>query len=173
MANAPIINAIPTTYKGITFRSRTEARWAVFLDQLPIEWQYEAEGYQLQSGWYVPDFWLPDLDVFLEVKPSFRDGIEKANELSATTGKSVYITDGGPAFIDRDGGGPRLSLCGDEWHTFVMCGECGAWGIYFEGEQGEQWCDCPRNWMRRPEWWIDPAIEFVQKYNFWNPGGAR
>lgn len=55
-----MIAAIPAAYNGYRFRSRTEARWAVFLDILNIRWEYEVEGYQLADGLrYLPDFWLP------------------------------------------------------------------------------------------------------------------
>lgn len=60
--------AIETRYKGFRFRSRTEARWAVFFDAMGYEWQYELEGYELSEGWYLPDFWLPQFNVFAEVK---------------------------------------------------------------------------------------------------------
>ena len=40
------IKAIETTYKGYRFRSRLEARWAVFFETLGIRWKYENEGYQ-------------------------------------------------------------------------------------------------------------------------------
>jgi hypothetical protein len=54
------IPAIETRYAGYLFRSRTEARWAVFFDALGIAWEYEPEGYDLgEVGWYLPDFWLP------------------------------------------------------------------------------------------------------------------
>jgi hypothetical protein len=52
------IKAIETRYKGYKFRSRLEARWAVFFDAMGIVWDYEREGYQLPSGYYLPDFWL-------------------------------------------------------------------------------------------------------------------
>jgi len=42
------ITAIPTEYAGCTFRSRLEARWAVFFDAMRIEWQYE--GAQLRTS---------------------------------------------------------------------------------------------------------------------------
>ena len=43
---------------------------AVFFDALGIEWEYEKEGYDLgKAGWYLPDFWLPQAQVFLEIKP--------------------------------------------------------------------------------------------------------
>lgn len=54
------IKAIETRYKGYRFRSRLEARWAVFFDALGIEWKYEPEGFELSDGTrYLPDFWLP------------------------------------------------------------------------------------------------------------------
>lgn len=59
---------IQTRYKGCKFRSRLEARWAVFFDAMAIEWEYEKEGYELPSGNYLPDFWLPQVSMWAEVK---------------------------------------------------------------------------------------------------------
>lgn len=51
------INAIETEYNGYKFRSRLEAKWAVFFDALGIDYEYEPEGFELQSGKkYLPDF---------------------------------------------------------------------------------------------------------------------
>jgi len=62
-------SVIQTQYKGYRFRSRLEARWAVFLDSLPVQWEYEKEGYHLQDGsLYLPDFWLSGLGIWLEIK---------------------------------------------------------------------------------------------------------
>jgi len=63
------VAAIPCTYKGINFRSRTEARWAVFFDSLKWNWIYEHDFYRLPSGFYLPDFYLPDFMAHAEVKP--------------------------------------------------------------------------------------------------------
>ena len=63
------IKPIETLYKGYRFRSRLEARWAVFFDALRIEWEYEPEGVILSDGTpYLPDFWLPRFHTFFEVK---------------------------------------------------------------------------------------------------------
>jgi hypothetical protein len=71
--------AIETSYAGCRFRSRLEARWAVFLTAAGIGWQYEAQGYLCPSRlWrketppapYLPDFWLPELGLHAEVKGS-------------------------------------------------------------------------------------------------------
>lgn len=65
-----MIKAIETHYKGYRFRSRLEARWAVFFDALGIQWEYEKEGYDLgEAGWYLPDFWLPEVNMYVEIKP--------------------------------------------------------------------------------------------------------
>lgn len=60
---------IETHYNDLRFRSRLEARWAIFLDALSIPYQYEPEGYHLGSlGNYLPDFFLPTLNLWLEIK---------------------------------------------------------------------------------------------------------
>lgn len=64
-----MIKAIETEYKGYRFRSRLEARWAVFFDALGIKWEYEKEGFDLgPAGLYLPDFWLPQVEMWGEVK---------------------------------------------------------------------------------------------------------
>ena len=69
------IKPIETQYKGYLFRSRLEARWAVFFDACGVRWEYEPEGYILPSGQkYLPDFLLhgvdgrAPVDLFVEVK---------------------------------------------------------------------------------------------------------
>lgn len=53
------IKPIQTKYKGCNFRSRLEARYAIYFDALGIKWEYEIEGYNINGKWYLPDFWLP------------------------------------------------------------------------------------------------------------------
>jgi len=51
------IKPIQTRYKNYHFRSRLEARWAVFFDALGLKWEYEPEGFDLGNGvLYLPDF---------------------------------------------------------------------------------------------------------------------
>ena len=64
-----MIKAIETRYAGYHFRSRLEARWAVFFDSLKIKYRYEPEGFKFSDECYLPDFYLPDLKMFAEVKP--------------------------------------------------------------------------------------------------------
>ena len=80
-----MIKAIETSYKGYRFRSRLEARWAVFFDALGIKWEYEKEGFDLGDGLrYLPDFWLPDHLWFVEVKaiPPVDDELAKIRALN-------------------------------------------------------------------------------------------
>lgn len=52
-----MIKPIETRYDGYRFRSRLEARWAVFFNSLGIDYQYEPEGFELPNGRrYLPDF---------------------------------------------------------------------------------------------------------------------
>ena len=72
---------IETFYNGYRFRSRLEARWAVFFDVGNIEYEYEPEGYVLSDGtYYLPDFYLPKLDAFVEVKRDTEDGRKEVHE---------------------------------------------------------------------------------------------
>jgi hypothetical protein len=76
------IKPIETVYNGCRFRSRLEARWAVFFDALGIDYEYETEGYDLgrELGWYLPDFYLPTLNYWVEIKP-IRDDLDVADGL--------------------------------------------------------------------------------------------
>jgi hypothetical protein len=63
-----MIQAIHTSYEGQRFRSRLEARWAMYMTTLNIPWQYEKEAFDLDGLTYVPDFWLPSHRAWLETK---------------------------------------------------------------------------------------------------------
>lgn len=75
------IRAVPLTYRGITFRSSLEADWAATLDELGIYWQYEPIALQLPSGQqYLPDFHLPAINTWAEVKGPHWERMDKAVE---------------------------------------------------------------------------------------------
>jgi len=87
---------IKTWYKGIEYRSRLEARWAVFFDILGLKAQYEPEGYALSDGtWYLPDFYLPERDLYVEVKYHGGD-FTKAVMLAENRGINMWLADGYP-----------------------------------------------------------------------------
>lgn len=93
------IQPIPTFYKGITYRSRVEARWQIFFNRLNLHAVWEKEGYPLPSGWYLPDYWITTLEHFAEVKgKEFSDvEIERCRELAIATGFPVLLLPDVPA----------------------------------------------------------------------------
>jgi hypothetical protein len=96
------IKAIETHYDGYRFRSRLEARWAVFLNSLKEPYEYEKEGYSLPSGNYLPDFWLPRMDCWMEIKgekPTEYE-IQLCEELALATDKPIVIVHGLPVVPD-------------------------------------------------------------------------
>lgn len=51
------LKPIKTNYMGFSFRSRLEARWAVFFQHMNMKWEYESEGFVTDDGLqYLPDF---------------------------------------------------------------------------------------------------------------------
>lgn len=60
--------SIPTMYNGTRFRSKLEADWARFFDKHRMKYAYEPEGFNLGGVWYLPDFYLPEIKTFVEVK---------------------------------------------------------------------------------------------------------
>lgn len=103
-----MIKSIDTRYNGYNFRSRTEARWAVFFDFLGWKWDYEIRDFMLPSGRYLPDFYFPDINVWAEVKPEELTPIEllKCKELSLFINKTdnqsfdVILLEGVPSLMN-------------------------------------------------------------------------
>lgn len=104
-----MIKAIETTYKGYRFRSRLEARWAVFFDALGYSWEYEPEGFDIDGLWYLPDFRIQGIDTnpdkycfWFEVKPSIdavdQQGLEKLTAFSQALdgAQELILLDGLP-----------------------------------------------------------------------------
>lgn len=92
------IQPIQTRYRGRFFRSRLEARYAIFFDKLGIRWQYEPEGFDLHGGSrYLPDFWIEQGGFFAEVKPSHLSFDGKHRDFCNQTGYGLLLLDGEPA----------------------------------------------------------------------------
>ena len=91
---------IETFYNGYRFRSRLEARWAVFFDALGVEYDYEPEGFDLGNGlYYLPDFKIKcwgtrgeindkPFDLWIEVKGEMTQ--EDADKIYEFAGQIVY-----------------------------------------------------------------------------------
>ena len=64
------VRPIETVYNGYRFRSRLEAKWAVYFNKLQIPYVYENEGFIIgDKVCYLPDFYLRSMNAFVEIKP--------------------------------------------------------------------------------------------------------
>ena len=122
-----MIKSLPSYWGGTTFRSRVEARWAVFFDRIKMRWEYEPEGYELGDGtWYLPDFWLPDMSTWAEVKPDDGPTDEERSRVTMLvrgTGHNCLVLNGAPwprmyefCVLD-DLGTYWANVCFDDKHT--------------------------------------------------------
>ena len=139
------IKAIETVYNGYRFRSRLEARWAVFFDAMGIKYLYEPQGFKFDDGTtYLPDFviygvrhrsWEDEYEpVIIEVKgvmaPIDEHKIKKMSEHMP-----VLVLGDIPKDSDE-----YLRKMDDDWrfHSFsYMDGDC-YWAT-FSKYKGEAW----------------------------------
>ena len=130
------LTAIQTVFKGHLFRSRLEARWAVFFDQFirgGLKWEYEPEGFDLDGIYYLPDFRVTNPQgqvTWYEVKPE--NGIltpEEHHKLeafhNALNARLPDETQGDYTYMDF------AVLRGDPYHLLMgghagMCPRCGS-----------------------------------------------
>lgn len=107
--------ALVTEYAGVRFRSRLEARTAVFMDSVNIKWKYEVFTCRFppecDKSSYTPDFFLPELQLFVEIKPAFPhiDEMKACEDFVKTTGTPIILLFGdalGSAYrcSKKDGG---------------------------------------------------------------------
>ena len=59
-------------YRGIKFRSGWEVQFYKHCLGLGYHPKYEKESFKTPWGYYVPDFWVPELKTYFEVKGFFR-----------------------------------------------------------------------------------------------------
>lgn len=60
-------------YNNIHFRSSWEANFAKWCDLSGIKWKYEAKTFDLGQTTYTPDFYLPEFDLWIEIKGWWKD----------------------------------------------------------------------------------------------------
>lgn len=121
----PTIKAKPTVYKGVSFRSRLEARSAAAFDRQGCSWRYEYDTYQAGGTGYVPDFYVVDrsgVAVWVEVKPNQAavDDDHKARQFARTVIEPVFYAIEGESFLHR----PE-----DPWDSEVWVSPLHLWQI--------------------------------------------
>ena len=104
---APRPRSAPTQFDGITFRSGTDARCAVFFNAVGVKYEYEKFTfhfpYLLNPGVagkarYTPDFYLPDFNQWVEIKgvePNKTDAL-KCQRLARETKEPAFVYVGFP-----------------------------------------------------------------------------
>lgn len=149
------MKSIETKWKGWRFRSRTEARWAVFLEAVGISFEYEPEGVILSSGPYLPDFRFELYSDFrksggepievvaqcwLEIKGQTptEDELKRCSDLAIESRAAVLLAVGAPdarpqiyEFSGHPHGEGFDALCRryDGLATFAACSERGGIGL--------------------------------------------
>lgn len=117
------LKPIETRYKGYRFRSRLEARWAVFFDALGLKWEYEPEGFELPNGVrYLPDFRVTSpqgVVSWYEIKAPGKAADSKMDALEASmapsggesaTDLSFVTLEGDPLLVTYENK-PRMNIC--------------------------------------------------------------
>lgn len=146
-----MIKPIETRYSGCKFRSRLEARHAVAYDNLGILWEYEKEGFDIDGKWYLPDFWLPKQEWWIEIKGEYPtsehwDNLQRVAEY--TNAKKAFIFWGSiqvPGELDNVEfpATPALLVYPgwDSPYWWCQCPVCGKLGIEYEGRSDRV---CPK-----------------------------
>jgi hypothetical protein len=86
--------AIPTVYQGVWMRSRLEAHWAQVFDRAGLQWSYEPLVIRLRKGrggGYLPDFWLPEQQTWVEVKGPHWERFDKTRSLARQLGAQGQV----------------------------------------------------------------------------------
>lgn len=67
------LRARPTIYKGIEMRSRLEAKYAQWLDESAMQWEYEPRCFADGRTQYLPDFRISDATgcIYIDVKGGY------------------------------------------------------------------------------------------------------
>lgn len=63
----------PELSKTIYFYSRWEANFARLMNFLNVKWVHQPKRFQLESQKYTPDFYLPEHDIYIEIKNFLSD----------------------------------------------------------------------------------------------------
>lgn len=153
------VRVFEVEYNNYTFRSKTEAKWARLFDLLNIEYVYEPDTYVLLRSEkrkirYLPDFYLPEQDLFLEVKnmgnkkPTIEECL-KAYLLATHVKKRVLIAFGDVTFNANVRYGNYLCYhpngIVDLHYRLTRCTMCKKIDFTKFGNVFDIHCDCEKN----------------------------
>jgi hypothetical protein len=168
------LKAIETQYKGYRFRSRLEARWAVFFDALGVAWEYEKEGFELgAAGRYLPDFWLPEQRYWIEIKATYPPAEERKKLQAFAWGMpddEVYLFDR-PDFQVPYMSRPEFDFVGGWGRLFSKYASVND----YEGDCAQWWAECTDCIMEQKPATFGVAysnflVNHAVKAHGWSPG---
>jgi len=79
------VQAMETHYKGFRFRSRLEARWAMFFDMTGVKWTFEPQPVTVFGEPYLPDFQIKIAG------PTYFHEVKSAHEWDRIQPAKVYL----------------------------------------------------------------------------------
>jgi hypothetical protein len=173
------MDAIETKWRGFTFRSRLEARYAVMFEKMELDWRYEVQGFQLDDGRsYLPDFWLRELDLYVEIKGTDPDSDTKRLLRDFKHPVILFVDLPDPA-KNSEGLRTRLSLnlLDGRLYTFSVSDDSELGGMPFEADASLTYCRKCETWAVdiRPE--SDKLMEgecrLVDRGNGWEQWGPH
>ncbi|AOX10011.1 hypothetical protein Q5O_16940 [Pseudomonas putida JB] len=152
-------------HEGYRLRSYTELMWVKVMEAAGIFYLYEPDLVRVDEGFYLPDFWLPNVGVYLEVKGKAPtpEEIQKADAVMARTGREVIFLVGLPQADDRG-----ICNCG-----FLVRGASGWTGNLSPNYLHQVIRDflCPGMWLAiiraaRPDGydWVRPVSDMLEEF---------
>lgn len=98
----------PVNYQGVVFRSKPEVICAKFLNEKNIKWEYEKYCFSYvrccgSLGKYIPDFYLPFYNLFLEIKGTIYEDENTERKLAAVREqghKTLLLLTGQKGFVE-------------------------------------------------------------------------
>jgi hypothetical protein len=155
------IRAIQTAYDKRLFRSRAEARWAVFFKCLEIQYEYEPEGIEMNGVRYLPDFKLSVKHhgkyepLWVEIKPAEWNDDDKLGKLAEYLPSSHRLTklpslEAYLNIVENTGiageieclwgKGDNDDIGADYGYMFCVCPDCETAGFEFNGRAARLKC---------------------------------
>jgi len=125
MAYSDELPAQKDWYNGIEFRSKLESKTAQALDNIGIPYVYEPDGYKLSNGlWYRPDFWLPNVQQFIECKGvmSSTDSAKIVGLVEDTNHPVLVISYDKAMFVTRFWNNPENNVTA--YDKYIALGKC-------------------------------------------------
>ena len=86
MTQPPAIDEFASPADAVTFAHQSEEQFARLLDFYGIDWEYEPRSFPIEfdeggnpTGYFTPDFYLPDEDLFIEITTMNQKLVTKKN----------------------------------------------------------------------------------------------